>query len=223
MFREICAISEIHCDDYTLKNIKGAERKKYSNLLINLSTESFKKPEKHYVVHLVSYNVKLLERRIQEMKMPEKKKHIILACLTGGLICIIGGIPSFAYIPPSVYVLNAQVSNLSNPLESERTVYSDFDIQSVIEHIPYNYYWQGDDGSIIQLDYRQKAESSPSCTHDHIAGTIIKHIQNNDDSCKVSYTEGERCILCGKITEGKEVNVVHYGICPHEMTISEME
>ena len=213
--RELREVSEYHCDACTLRGSKDPQRVEYSNLLLRLATDFSREETSAYAAPLVSRDSDFVERRIKEMKPKKEKKKVILSYVLGGLICVAGAMPVFAYAPPMMYHTAEKAEDLEEFVNSEITYYRDFDMDSYVIPMPYEYFWQGEDGTIIPLDEETPPESRAACDHDYQPGTSSKHTKYRDNSCKVVVRQCKICSLCGDKVEGSIVSTTNYPVCPH--------
>lgn len=215
LHRELCEVSEYQCDACTLTGIGDPQRVEYSNLLVRLATEFPLEHASSYAAHLVNQDNDLIERRIIEMKRSKEKRKAILPYILGGLICMAGAIPAFAYTPPMIYEPAEKAEALEQLTISEIQYHGDFDMDSMVIPMPYEYFWQGEDGSIIPLDDTTEPESREACLHEYRSGTTSKHTRYSDNSCKVVVRECKICSLCGRKVEGSIISTTNYTVCPH--------
>lgn len=149
------------------------------------------------------------------MKRSKEKRKAILPYILGGLICMAGAIPAFAYTPPMIYEPAEKAEALEQLTISEIQYHGDFDMDSMVIPMPYEYFWQGEDGSIIPLDDTTEPESREACLHEYRSGTTSKHTRYSDNSCKVVVRECKICSLCGRKVEGSIISTTNYTVCPH--------
>ncbi len=215
LHRELCEVSEYQCDAYTLMDIGDSQRIEYSKLLVRLATEFPQEQASSYAAHLVNQSNKLVERRIIEMKLSKEKRKAILPYILGGLICIAGTIPVFAYTPTMVYSTDEKVEDLDEFLNSENVFSGDFDMNSIVIPMPYDYFWQGENGTIVPLDEGIQPEPRKACDHNYQSGTISSHTKLSGGRCKVVIRECKRCSLCGNLVQGQTISTTYYDVCPH--------
>lgn len=206
MYRELSNVSELYCDFCTTKEMDSAERKRYCNLIVDLATEDENKVTKKYVASLVNNDSRIIERRIKELKKYGGSKKIVLSCLVGGVICLTGSITSFAYNPPTIYN-TAGVTDTNMEI-----VYQDIALQSQAKVVPYDYFWTDVNGNIFEI---KDNNSKAYCPHNYESGTITKHTKYSDNSCKMVYSNAQKCKLCDRVNEGSVIKTVTYTQCPH--------
>lgn len=213
--RELREVSEYHCDACTLRGSGDSQRAEYSHLLLRLATDFSREEASAYAAPLVSRDSDFVERRIIEMKPKKEKKKVILSYVLGGLICVAGVMPVFAYAPPMVYDTAEKAEDLEEFVNSEIIYYSNFDLDSIVISMPYEYFWQGEDGTVIPLAEETQPESRAACDHNYQSGTTSKHTKYSDNSCKVVVRQCKICSLCEDRVEGSIVNTITYAVCPH--------
>lgn len=206
MYRELSNVSELYCDFCTTKGMDSVQRKRYCNLIVDLATEDENKVTKKYVASLVNNDSRIIERRIKELKKYGGSKKIILSCLVGGVICLTGSITSFAYNPPTIYN-TAGVTDTNMEI-----VYQDIALQSQAKVVPYDYFWTDVNGNIFEI---KDNNSKAYCPHNYESGTITKHTKYSDNSCKMVYSNAQKCKLCDRVNEGSVIKTVTYTQCPH--------
>lgn len=215
LHREVREVSEYQCDACTLMGTGDSQRIEYSNLLVRLATEFPQEETSSYAAHLVNQNSKLVGRRIIEMKQNKGKRNVMLSYILGGLICIAGTIPVFAYAPTMVCSTDEKVEDLEEFLNSENVFSDGFDTDSIVIPMPYDYFWQGDDGTMVPLDEETQPEPREACDHDYQSGTTSSHTKLSGGGCKVVVRECKRCSLCGNLVRGQIINTINYAVCPH--------
>lgn len=213
--RELCQVSEYHCDACTLRGTGDSQRVEYSRLLLRLATDFSQEETSAYAAPLVSQDSRFVERRIIEMKPKKEKKKVILSYVLGGLVCMAGAMPVFAYAPPMVYNTSEKMEDMEEFLSSENVYHGSFNMDSIVIPMPYDYFWQGEDGTVVPLDERTQPESREACDHDYQSGTISSHTKLSGGRCKVVIRECKRCSHCGNLVQGQTISTTYYDVCPH--------
>lgn len=117
-------------------------------------------------------------------------------------ICIMGGITTFAYEPPSI------IGGTSND-------YFTFDREYVEENtnlIPWNQYFTDGTGAIYRILEQDDTEHG-ICNHKYIQDTLGIH-SRTDNGCSITEHDAIRCSLCAYIfkkeeTRGSVMKPVH--------------
>ena len=100
MFHEISVISEMYCDSIVIGGKGKEERRKYGELILNLAVQNeFANKGQFFIGMADSRSKWVYKRRILEMKRAKKYRAILPAIMTV-VICMIGGITTFAYDSP---------------------------------------------------------------------------------------------------------------------------
>lgn len=126
-----------------------------------------------------------------------------------------GSMPVFAYAPPMVYNTTEKMENMEELLNAENVYHGNFNMDSIVIPMPYDYFWQGEDGTIVPLDEGTQPESREACDHDYQSGTISSHAKLSGGRCKVVIRECKRCIHCGNLVQGQTISTTYYDVCPH--------
>lgn len=100
MFHEISVISEMYCDSIVIGGKGKEERRKYGELILNLAAQNeFDNKGQFFIGMADSRSKWVYKRRILEMKRAKKYRAVLPAIMTV-VICMIGGITTFAYDSP---------------------------------------------------------------------------------------------------------------------------
>lgn len=212
---EVCSVSEIQCDFRTLRDTENSRREEYSYLIVGLAEEVTRMRSDHWAAHFTDHNSMSIERRILEMKMNHGKRKIILSYVLGGLIGAAGCMPVFAYAPPMVYETTIKAEDLDVLAYSGLVYYDNFDMTPFVVPMPCEYFWQGEDGTVVPLDDGAQPEARKGCAHQYQSGTTSRHTKYRDNSCEIVIKECKLCSLCGHKVEGTTINTITYAVCPH--------
>lgn len=211
LYYEVCNMSEIYCDYCTMVDRDEEERKQYCHLLVDMATEYKEERGDKAVAYLVNNNVRLMKRRILEMKVMGLKKKVLLSCIVGGLICLTGGTTAFAYAPASTYTVEYSEEAL---FDEGIEVINNFETKGNIEALPYDYFWCVEDGIPHEI-IKENPNAKIYCPHQYTDVTITRHKKNSNGSCRVLTISGKRCDLCGSIVEEDLISTTEYTVCPH--------
>lgn len=217
VFREISHVSELCCDAELCEKLSPLQQKAYYNLMIDLATENNCSRGTMFSVGLVNDNYQMMERRILEMKLMNKRKKRFLSYVTGALIFILGGSTVFAYETPTIveYDLEKGEFNLHQEEEFNLHPEGEFvagDKKDPEESIPFERYFTDKDGNIYEAT---NLEQKAGCVHSYVSGEYKEHNRKSDGSCVMSYYDANRCTKCGyvKILNGNKTEI--YNKCPH--------
>lgn len=100
MFYEISVISEMYCDSIVIGGKGEEERRNYGELILKLAVQNKFANKRQFFIGMADSRSKwIYKRRILEMKRAKKYKAVLPVVMTV-LICMIGGITTFAYDSP---------------------------------------------------------------------------------------------------------------------------
>ena len=208
MFYEISVISEMYCDSIVIGGKGEEERKNYGELILKLAVQNkFSNKGQLFIGMANSRSKWVYKRRILEMKRAKKYKTILPAVMTV-LICMVGGITTFAYDSPQT---------IYNDTGYDFDADMDFTIETSEEctDLPSDYFFIDDNGKIYDLS--KIAENSRNlCSHDFsIRGTLNQHKKDGNGGCAINSFEAQICSICSDVKIGELKNTVTYKICPH--------
>ena len=206
LFYELIIVSEMICDKGVLSGTSDSERRKYSELIVDLATVKLDTS----VVSLANkFSVK---RRILEMKKVRKRNMFV----SGTLAVAIGlatSISALALYTPSQVIYDDEVYEANTALEF---VDSEDDSYIEVDHLPYDYFFTSEDGTITPLDENVPPERV-ICAHTRTeSGSLTKHAKNTaTGSCVVTVYDTVKCSKCNTILEKTQVERHSYAVCPH--------
>lgn len=204
LFHELCTICELDCDYWVIKDTGDIQRRRYSNLILDVAFAANIKKEK-FAVGLVHNSTATFERRILEMKRSRKNTCPILACVIVIIICLVGTTTAFAYQPLETYTLD------DFDIDSDYTFSTSSDLED-IEPFPFDHFFTDEDGNIFPLE-----SLSPHglCKHEYRDGTLTSHTKRSDGSCVAVYRTAQMCKYCDYIKQGEIFNEINCLVCPH--------
>lgn len=209
MFHEISVISEMYCDSIVIGGKEEEERRKYGELILRLAVQNKFTDKGQFFIGMADSRSKwVYRRRVLEMKRAKKYKAILPGVLTV-VICMVGGITTFAYDAPKV-VTNDMGYDIGTDIhivvETEKTGQAG---------LPSDYFFVDDSGIIHDLC---KIEESNKilCSHNYsVSGTLNDHKKNGDRGCAINSYEAWICSICSDVKIGELINTVTYKTCPH--------
>lgn len=230
LFREICNISEIYCDESVIKGNGDTYRADYSRLMIDIS--SLKLKTKFFFRESVSLisNAKVLKRRILEMKSTNKKNQL-LPTIIFSTILFAGITTVLAYEKPPSTVDSDFVSKSGikisdgifhiHPIPESEGNWSTFSTDEdtsmtngMIDSVPFDHYFTDSEGNITE--YRNDTpQPNNICKHSYISGTYTDHIRNKNGNCTVSTYSAKKCTNCNKLILISLKSENSYKPCPH--------
>lgn len=206
LFYELIMVSEMICDKGVLSGCLESDRKKYSELIVDLATVE----TNECVVSLADeFSVK---RRVLEMKRVRKKNIFV----SGAIAVVIGlsvSMSAFALYNPSQMIErngNDYGSNTTFEFVNAESYYGMNE-----EFLPYDYFFTSEDGEIVPLS--KDIPERVICAHTKTeTGTYTEHAKNNSTgSCTVTVYNAVKCSKCNKILEETQVQKITYQVCPH--------
>lgn len=191
--------SEHSCDAMLVQDFDTEQRKRYGEVIINMSQVDRWIESKHQANF--STGKIMVEWRLKSMLRSRKSKKIerVVSLLLGAVILFGGSLTVCAYENPRVVRGEANLFEISQDGESEMTFekeeigYSD---EMELE------YWKflGDNGISYDLSEEQSSNMERAgCFHSFVSGTLKKHQKFSDGSCKTDYYFAEMCEKCGEV------------------------
>ena len=205
LFYELIMVSEMICDKGVLSDCLESDRKKYSELIVDLATVE----TNECVVSLADeFSVK---RRVLEMKRVRKKNIFV----SGAIAVVIGlsvSMSAFALYNPSHIIRDNDNYDANTTLEFANS--EDYYVAKA-DSFPYDCFFVGEDGIIIPIS--EDAPERVLCFHTTTEnGALSKHAKNNTTgSCTVTVYDVVKCSKCNKILEQTQVRRITYDPCPH--------
>lgn len=198
-FYTMTVYCERSCDAILVQNLDKAARKRYGELIINISQENGWGKRK-YQTNLGG-SKKMIERRLISMLNSGKRSRIEKAAslLLGAVILFGGSLTVCAYENPQVVRGEADFVMISTDEEITKTF--------VMEEISYSEetvldYQQfiGEDGMSYDLTGLPNGGiERAGCIHSFVSGYATVHHKYSDGSCKTDYYHAERCEKCGEV------------------------
>lgn len=189
---------EQSCDDILVQDLDKAERKKYGELIINMSKHDDFENWKYRTS--LTGSKKIIEWRLKNMFDNGKKKRIerALSLLLGAIILFAGSLTVCAYENPQV-IRDVDASMFDLPQDTKVTWevvtgeirYSEEETLDFMEFV-------GKDGISYNLSELQNSKvERVACIHSYGNGYIKMHHKNSDGSCKTDYYLADLCSKCG--------------------------
>lgn len=205
LFYELIIVSEMICDKGVLLGTLDSDRRKYSELIVELATV---KTDTAVVSLANKFSIK---RRILEMKKV-RKRNIFVSGVLAVAIGLSTSIAALALYDPS------QVLERDGDYDANTTIQfvnSKDNYYVEAESLPYDYFFTSQDGTIIPLD--KEGPERVICAHTKTEiGGLTEHAKNNSTgSCTVTVYDVVRCSKCNKILEKTQVQKNTYNPCPH--------
>ena len=205
LFYELIMVSEMICDKGVLSGCLESDRKKYSELIVDLATVE----TNECVVSLADeFSVK---RRVLEMKRVRKKNIFV----SGAIAAVIGlsvSMSAFALYNPSQVIHDDENYNSGTELEfiNSNECYG---VEN--QFLPYDCFFTGENGEIIP--FSEDLPERVICAHTTTeTGGLTKHAKNTvTGSCTVTVYDVVKCSKCNKILEKTMEKKITYAVCPH--------
>ena len=216
LFREICAISEKHCDEMVTANLDEAQKTHYANLIIESARRHA--GSGGLLTGTFSSNQTQTKERILFMTRPKRKTiySTIITALLIGIITLSIPVSVLAYQPLSVYhdkqdykpnadvmyiIFNDQPCPLDDPYEMDIDFSLSDDI--IIDESGNQYIMIGDN-----------TQATRSCSHEYISGQRRHHVKNGN-GCTTYIYEGTYCKNCSYCLRESLVGQTNLIKCPH--------
>ena len=197
-FYTMTVYCERSCDAILVQNLDKAARKRYGELIINISQENGWGKRK-YQTNLGG-SKKMIEWRLISMLNSGKRSRIEKAAslLLGAVILFGGSLTICAYENPRV-VRDVDAAMFKVPqdmkvtweIAAEEIGYSEEEILNFMEFV-------GEDGVSYDLsELRNSTVDRAGCIHSYVNGYIKIHQKSPDGSCKTDYYYADVCSKCG--------------------------
>ncbi len=208
MFYEISVISEMYCDSIVIGGKGEEERRNYGELILKLAVQNKFANKRQFFIGMADSRDKwVYKRRILEMKRAKKYKTILPVVMTV-LICMVGGITTFAYDSPQI---------IYNDKGYDFDADMDYAIETAEEctDLPSYYFFVDDNGKIYDLSKIEKNNRN-LCIHDFsIHGTLNQHKKDGNGGCVINSYEARICSVCSAVKTGELKSTLTYKSCPH--------
>lgn len=198
-FYTMTVYCERSCDAILVQNLDKAARKRYGELIINISQENGWGKRK-YQTNLGG-SKKMIEWRLISMLNSGKRSRIEKAAslLLGVVILFGGSLTVCAYENPQVvrgeadFVLMSMDEEITKAFVMEEISYSE---ETVLDYQQFI----GEDGMSYDLtELPNGSIERAGCIHSFVRGYVTAHQKYSDGSCKTDYYYAERCEKCGEV------------------------
>lgn len=191
---------EQSCDAILVQNLDKTARKKYGELIINMSRDDgFSKWK--YRTYLGGSR-KIIEWRLASMLKVKNRTGIkkAISLLLSVIILFGGSLTVCAYENPQVisgvdaFVFDIPADEQVNVRFTPKDIrYSEEEVLDFTEFV-------GDDGTCYDLSgMRNNSMEGAGCVHSYVSGYYTYHHKYSDGSCKTDYYYAERCSKCSEV------------------------
>ncbi len=220
---EMEQLLECYCDETVVKDLNKEERKLYSQLIVDISTENINcsKTDDPDMGYFGSNAVKKIKRRLIEMKKIKKpnKLNFALSLLMLSVITISNSMLVFAYkeYPTS----NSTIYSDDKELTEYSSVHENYFITSkqekpklLSDENGVQTYFVDENHQILMITENSE---SPNvwCNHTYDWVYRVGHKKNDDGSCTEDYFKCKMCTKCYHIEEEIFDHTSIYPVCPH--------
>lgn len=192
---------EQSCDTVLVRNLDKRERKKYGELIINMSQDD--KSNKWKYQTYLSGSKKIIEWRLLNMFKDRKckKTEVVISLLLGALILFGGSLTVCAYENPRVIEgMDKQEVQMLKDLHLKAEFINSEEIQFSKEKVLDKIEFIGDDGECYDLaEIESCAETRAACVHSYVSGYQKIHHKNPDGSCQTDCYYANVCTKCGHV------------------------
>ncbi len=210
LYFELSNISEMYCDSVVMHGKDRRERSQYGGLILKLAAENRIGGRDVFFAGIADGRNKMVyKRRILEI-MTNKKYKIILSAIMSGFVCMAGGITTFAYDSPNIFVDDAyDVGDEIMIFEGSFSIYPRWD------ELPSDYFFVDDHENIYDVNDDVNGKSKAHCRHQYISGTVVRHIKDGKGGCTITEHSSQKCSLCGDIIIGRLLRTLTSPQCTH--------
>ena len=206
LYFELTAVSEMVCDRSVLECSDDGMRRSYSNLVLDYAAD-----RDYGCFPAIGFADKWnMKRRILEMKK-DRKVYKLLSGIIVAAMCLAGSLTVFAYSPLKEYEADEEYD-----FSEDLIFIMDDELEKIFaEEVPYDYFFQSEDGEIYPLTEGEESTYS-TCSHPkRRMGQLVRHVKNAKGGCKIKYYRARICVKCGDKKRGKLINAPTYKVCPH--------
>ena len=206
LYFELTAVSEMVCDRSVLECSDDGMRRSYSNLVLDYAAD-----RDYGCFPAIGFADKWnMKRRILEMKK-DRKVYKLLSGIIVAAMCLAGSLTVFAYSPLKEYEADEEYD-----FSEDLIFIMDDELEKIFaEEVPYDYFFQSEDGEIYPLTEGEESTYS-TCSHPkRRKGQLVRHVKNAKGGCKIKYYRARICVKCGDKKRGKLINAPTYKVCPH--------
>lgn len=212
-FSVMSIYSEHSCDAILVQDLDTEKRKRYGEIIIDMSREGRWTESKHQANF--STGKIMVEWRLKSMLRSRKSKKIerVASLLLGAVILFGGSLTVCAYENPQV-VRDADAAVFEQMQDawgfsSEEIQFSEEEALDFMEFL-------GEDGISYNLpELPNNSIERAGCIHSFVSGYVTIHHKNTDGSCKTDYYRAERCEICGEVRMKEYSHTVTSTKCTH--------
>ncbi|MBQ4536460.1 MAG: M56 family metallopeptidase [Lachnospiraceae bacterium] len=210
--KELEQLAEETCDELVIADRSKEDRYQYAKLLVQYAGKS--KEESRWEMALASSKKKLKVRveLIMKYEKPKKKWNGVLAVLLCGGMVLLNSMTALAY--EEIHVIEASGNITSEGLaESDFLFTPDGEEDVWRDMILYDEQFVDEEGNV----YPAKGTKTVCATGDHIyvSGIGKVHDVNAEGSCVTCYYGAQRCVWCGDVVWGENINRIAFDKCIH--------
>lgn len=205
--------SELKCDAFVTKDYNSAQRRQYSDLILQLAEN-----KSHYPSPITSFfsnDYKNLKERIDlVMKKSHVKKPI--AVIVSIFILILSSVPVLAYEGPQIstkpgllttWPQDSDTIGIFTPEGQPAKI--DF---SPVEEVVYDSEFIDANGNHYEVS---EIVGRASCSHQYINGVYQDHKKNSSGGCQIIVYSATYCTLCKHVLISEEISRTFYKHCTH--------
>lgn len=212
-FSVMSIYSEHSCDAILVQDLDTEKRKRYGEIIIDMSREGRWTESKHQASF--STGKIMVEWRLKNMLRSRKSKKIerVVSLLLGAVILFGGSLTVCAYENPRV-IRDADAAVFEQVQDTwgfgtEEIQFSEEEVLDFTEFV-------GEDGRVYNLsELRNDNVERAGCIHSFVSGYFTVHHKNSDGSCKTDYYKAEMCEKCGEIRMKEYSHTVTSTKCTH--------
>lgn len=207
LYHEISTISEMYSDSEAMQGKGREERCRYGRMIVKLASEKGLPGRGRFFSGAAESRNKIVyRRRILEI-MGDRKHKVVLAAVMVVSACMAGGITTFAYEPPNIYV--------DRDFEKgEELIVFEGALERKWQELPSNYFFINENEDIYDLNDANEGARA-GCKHQYVSGTMVTHNKSGDGGCTITEYEAQRCNACGAVVKGKLLQTIISPKCTH--------
>lgn len=216
---EFETVSEMVCDAEVIGKRGEQERREYAGLLIQMAQSDTKKTK--WSAGIGGKKNKIKERVEHIMKRDQRYFGKAVSAVLVGTAIFISSFTAFAYDDVDTYHIE-DMRDREKLLQGELEfipdgadyAQSEFLSDIIDLDIKYDRQFMDEAGNIYEIS-DETVSTMQICSHHYVDGMIEEHIRNDAGGCTVTVYDAQRCIKCGNVVVGQEINMYIYKICTH--------
>ena len=212
--REFESVCESSCDEQVLNGHSKNERVMYAKLLLTYMTN-----EKGEIFGMnLSKGAKEVEKRMKRILNRTKKFPKAVSTALAVVLVVLNSVTVLAYEDVKVYHVDMKIEDIPTNAdmaftpEGEEVFWPNPDYLANYVRV-YDNQFVDIYGNVYEV--QENVEIYFFCEHEFVYGMQQLHVDLDDGGCIIEFYSGNRCQLCGYLTDVVLESEVKYVVCPH--------